>query len=271
LPVERIGKLMGVHYTMVGIYREQAVTDGVLELTGKYVAHRRAATFRVVLDSQEQGHSLGTLTSSSTNGLVRIFNNSPSEKSAVAPSESEEGKTETNERNAQVLRLAARDFRVFPVKPDKTPLVKWRTGITSAATSNVEKIEKWLAKLPKANWAVATGEVSNLFVLDIDGCKGLQSFADCCEQAGVDWKAVAEATLGVKTGEGSHLYFEHPGHAVRNSSKKLAPGLDIRGDGGYCVAPPSVHENGEPYFWLGGDEAKPITTAPEWLLEQVGA
>lgn len=70
---------------------------------------------------------------------------------------------------------------------------------------------------------------------------------------------------------GSHLYFAHPDHVVRNSSKRLAPGLDIRGDGGYCVVPPSVHENSEPYFWLGRDEGKPITTAPEWLLEQVSA
>jgi hypothetical protein len=116
---------------------------------------------------------------------------------------------------------------------------------------------------------VATGEVAQVFVLDIDGTEGLQSFVDCCEQAGIDWKAIAEATLGVKTGTGNHLYFAHPHHVIRNSSEKLAPGLDIRGDGGYCIAPPSMHENGEPYFWLGGDKAKPVTTAPEWLLTRV--
>jgi hypothetical protein len=266
LPVDRIGKLMGVHYTMVGLYRKQAVRDGVLELTGKYVAHRRASTFLVALDPQGQGLSRGTLTSSSTNGLVRVFENSPSENQSPAPSENEWGKMKTAERNAQVLRLAARNFRVFPCKlQDKTPLVKWKT----AATSNVEQIETWLTKFPACNWAVATGKGSQVFVLDLDGPEGLQSFADCCEQAGVDWKTIAEATLGVKTGIGSHLYFAHPDHVVRNSSKRLAPSLDIRGDGGYCVAPPSRHENGEPYFWLGGDEAKPITTAPEWLLERV--
>ncbi len=178
---------------------------------------------------------------------------------------------ETNERNAQVLRLAARNFRVFPVKPDKTPLVKWRTGMTSAATSNVEQIEKWLTKLPEANWAVATGKVSQVFVLDIDGSSGLQSFVDCCERADIDWKAVAEATLGVKTGKGSHLYFQHPGETVHNSAKKLGPGLDIRGDGGYVVIPPSTHQNGESYFWLGGDESKPVSAAPDWLLERVVA
>jgi bifunctional DNA primase/polymerase-like protein/primase-like protein len=277
LPVDRIGKLMGVHWTTVGLYRKQAVRDGVLEITGKYVAHRRACTYRVAIT--EQGHSLGTLTSSSTNGLVRIFENCPSENAADAPSENrssapsedEGNKMEINERNAQVLRLAARDFRVFPVKPDKTPLVKWRTGMTSAATSNVDQVEKWLTRLPEANWAVATGKGSDVFVIDIDGCNGLQSFAKCCEQAGLDWKAVAQATLGVKTGRGSHLYFKHPGPAVRNSSKKLAPGIDVRGDGGYVVAPPSMHENGEPYFWLGGDERKPVATAPDWILAVVSA
>lgn len=268
LPVARIGKLMGVHWTTVGLYRKQAVRDGVLELTDRYVAQRRAGTFRVALDSPEQGLSLGTLTSVSTNGLVRIFENSPSENAAEAPSENEGGRMERSDRKTQVLQLAARNFRVFPCKAqDKTPLVRWKT----AATSNVEQVEKWLAKLPECNWAVATGKVSQIFIVDLDGVEGLQSFVDCCEQAGVDWKAIAEATLGVKTGNGSHLYFAHPDHAVRNSSEKLAPGLDIRGDGGYCIAPPSVHENGEPYFWLGRDEAKTITRAPQWLLEQVSA
>jgi len=285
LPVNRIGELMGLDRSMVGLYRKQAVRDGVLKLLDNYVAHKRACTFQVVLDFQgQETQSLAALPKgippiSSSNGIGGIFETPPRGNAAdaprghqtSAPRGNEEDKMEMNERNAQVLRLAAREFRVFPVKPDKTPMVRWKTGMTSAATANVGQVTKWLTKLPECNWAVATGKASQVFVLDIDGSNGLQSFADCCEQAGVDWKAVAESTLGVRTGKGSHLYFQHPGHSVRNSARKLAPGLDVRGDGGYVVAPPSRHENGEPYFWLGGDESKPVTTAPDWLLERVVA
>jgi len=242
LPLDRIGKLMGLDWTTVRYYRKQAANDGLLDLASKSIPHRRAATFRVSLTPQELILPTRIPTSVPTNGLVGIPAKAPSGNGLEAPSGNE---GEEIKRSEQVLRLAVRNFRVFPCKPKgKTPLVRWKM----AATSNIKQVQEWLAKLPECNWAVATGEVSQVFVLDIDGTEGLQSFVDCCEQAGIDWKAIAEATLGVKTGTGNHLYFAHPHHVIRNSSEKLAPGLDIRGDGGYCIAPPSMHENGEPYF-----------------------
>ena len=54
---------------------------------------------------------------------------------------------------------------------------------------------------------------------------------------------------------------------VRNSTGKIAPGLDIRGDGGYVVAPPSVHPSGRAYEWLDFDAV--IASAPAWLLQKV--
>lgn len=51
-------------------------------------------------------------------------------------------------------------------------------------------------------------------------------------------------------GGGSHIYFRHPGKiSIPNSVSKIAPGIDVRGDGGYVIAPPSVHPNGNRYLW----------------------
>jgi bifunctional DNA primase/polymerase-like protein len=100
----------------------------------------------------------------------------------------------------------------------------------------------------------------------LDGQDGLQSFRDLCRQHG------GFDTLGTRTSsEGSHLYFRWPsnGHVVRNSAKKIGRGIDIRGEGGYVIVPPSHHPSGAAYVWLGDREFQPIIDAPRWLLALV--
>src|SRR5690606_20570683 len=65
-------------------------------------------------------------------------------------------------------------------------------------------------------------------------------------------------------GDGFHVYFRHPGGRVPNSTSKVAPGVDVRGDGGFVVAPPSVHASGKSYAWRhgGNDDPQPL---PAWL------
>jgi hypothetical protein len=67
-------------------------------------------------------------------------------------------------------------------------------------------------------------------------------------------------------GGGHHLYFRHPGGSVRNRAG-LAPGLDLRADGGYVVAPPSLHPSGRHYAWRAGHEPEQVALAPApaWL------
>jgi putative DNA primase/helicase len=75
-------------------------------------------------------------------------------------------------------------------------------------------------------------------------------------------------TATVLTGSGGrHYWFRHPGGELRNSAGQLGPGLDLRASGGYVVAPPSVHESGNPYKWTR--ERDRATTPPAWLLEDV--
>ena len=73
-------------------------------------------------------------------------------------------------------------------------------------------------------------------------------------------------TISAITGRGEHLYFKLNGHAVRNSAGLLGPGLDVRGDGGYVLLPPSIHPSGRAYAW-SVDSANEYADAPEWLYE----
>ena len=72
----------------------------------------------------------------------------------------------------------------------------------------------------------------------------------------------------VITARGRHLFFKMPETPVRNSTSKIAPGIDVRGDGGYVLAPPSVHPSGRLYCW-SVDSADTFAAAPEWLLDKL--
>lgn len=160
------------------------------------------------------------------------------------------------------IELARLGLSVFPLKPlGKAPAIpKWAPY--QAAPPGVETIEQWWTDNPNANIAVATGEVSDVLVLDVDGDQGRESLA-MLEAA----HGPLPRTWRSKTGKGFHVWLEYPaGRTIGISVRKLGPGLDTRGHGGYVVAPGSIHENGTTYTW----EVSPATTAlapcPEWLV-----
>ena len=111
-----------------------------------------------------------------------------------------------------------------------------------------------------------TGEFNNLFVIEADtkqghGVDGMASLRALEKQYGK-----LPTTLMAKSPSGSlHYYFSHPGIKVWSSASKLAPGVDVRGDGGMVVAPPSVRNDGV-YTWFNDEE---IAEAPDWLIELV--
>jgi putative DNA primase/helicase len=111
---------------------------------------------------------------------------------------------------------------------------------------------------------VATGRQAGVFVVDVDPDAGGYESVDALE----DRYGHMPATLAVATGgEGLHVYLRYPTNGtIRNSAGKLGPGLDIRGDGGYVIVPPSRHRSGNLYRWTGLDDATDIAPAPEWLL-----
>src|SRR5437879_4495441 len=106
------------------------------------------------------------------------------------------------------------------------------------ATMDITFIRRWVKEWPDANRAIATGADSGLVVLDVDPDKGGDESLAVLENAH-DW---LPPTIEVITGGGGrHVYLSHPGIEIRNSAGELGPGLDVRGDGGYVLAPPSTH------------------------------
>ena len=112
-----------------------------------------------------------------------------------------------------------------------------------------------------SNVGIRTGAVSGLVVLDVDPRHGgLQSLEKLKRRHG----KLPHGPQVLTGSGGEHLWFSHPGAPVGNSAGRLGYGLDVRGDGGYVVVPPSVHANGNPYQWLRELET-PLPALPAWL------
>jgi hypothetical protein len=143
-------------------------------------------------------------------------------------------------------QYAAHGWPIFPVKPGgKDPLTF--TGF-KAATTDAAQIVKWFTTWPEANVACVPGQTGHV-VIDIDGPEG--------EAAAQALGLLSEPTPTVTTARGRHLWFKHPGGHIGNTP--LAPHLDVRGDDGYVLLPPSVHPSGAVYCWHGKiTEALPL-------------
>lgn len=144
--------------------------------------------------------------------------------------------TDDNEFMTAALGYAAQGLHVFPVKPKaKAPLTK--NGFKDASIDTAKIIE-WWTQWPDANIGIATGKVSGLFVVDIDG------------EYPSDWPSLPPATV-VKTGRGFHHYYEYPqGQDIPSKTKLNKQSVDIQSDGKYVVAPPSIHPTGGRYEFI---------------------
>lgn len=161
---------------------------------------------------------------------------------------------------AAAAGFLARGWSPIPLLPrGKRPLLPWEPYRHRRALP--AELALWRARWPTANVGIVTGAISGLFVLDIDPDKGGEASLAALEAR----FGRLPPTLVARTGGGGrHLYFRHPGEPVP-CAVGLRPGLDVRGDGGYVVAPPSIHPCGRPYRFLGGAASEPAA-APAWLL-----
>jgi putative DNA primase/helicase len=126
------------------------------------------------------------------------------------------------------------------------------------ATTDPDVIRRWWKTWPDANVAIRTGAVSKLAVLDVDPRHG---GVDSLRALG----PLPETALSETGGGGYHIAFSHPGGHVKTTANSLGPGLDIRADGGYIVAPPSLHASGKRYAWKLHPSQIPLAALPEKL------
>jgi Bifunctional DNA primase/polymerase, N-terminal len=135
------------------------------------------------------------------------------------------------------------------------------------ATTDTATIEAWWDRWPDANVGIRCGAASGLVALDVDVQHGGAGSLKELERRHGELPPTAETLTG---GGGKHLLFLHPAVEVRNSAGKLGAGLDVRGDGGYIIAPPSVHASGRVYRWSRPLE-RGLAPLPTWMLEDAAA
>lgn len=163
------------------------------------------------------------------------------------------------------LRYLSYGWSVIPLRPkEKRPLVPWE--MYQSKHPSIDQVKNWFNDHPDANVGVVTGSISGLVVLDVDPAHGGdESLIELEGRHGVLPHTVESLTGG----GGRHIYFSHPGGIVHNRVG-LMPGMDLRGDGGLVVAPPSVHPSGHRYYWevsCHPDETS-VARMPAWLRQR---
>lgn len=157
---------------------------------------------------------------------------------------------------AAALEYADRGWSVIPIRQgSKKPLVAWAPYQEKAASPT--ELRAWWKKWPDANIGLVTGRVSSLVVLDIDIERGGDV---ACVQREHPTGLVSQTGSG-----GYHLFYAYPAGVDRVANQVREDGIDVRGDGGYVVLPPSIHESGRAYAWMHEDDAG---EAPSWVSDQ---
>lgn len=130
------------------------------------------------------------------------------------------------------------------------------------ATTDVMRVSAYWARYPLANIGLVTGGTNGVTVLDIDPRHGGDESLAALEKLHGPLPTTSRNRTG---GGGEHIYFYYvPG--VSCSSGELAPGIDVKGDGGYVLAPPSQHASGSVYATIAAGE---LAAAPPWLVDKL--
>jgi hypothetical protein len=161
----------------------------------------------------------------------------------------------------EVIQVASANWQVFPVQATGSFAVA--TALLEEATDDLVQLESWAQDLPGCNWALATGQKSEVFAVQMDDACGRDALYTLSWYAS-DWIQ----TRQVMAGERLVALFRWPsGFGLCNASKRIAPGLSIHGDGDYVLIPPSKSSSGISYRWLDSDES--VAATPQWLLDEL--
>lgn len=152
----------------------------------------------------------------------------------------------------------SRGWSVIPLKPkDKRPLIPWKEYQTRLATP--EELEEWFDGTDN-NLGIVAGSISNLTIVDCDSPEAIAFFQETTLKHGCD-----PQTYQVKTAHGMHYYYQFVPGSSNFQAKREWPGVDLRSEGGYVAAVPSIHPTGIPYV-LAENGFETPTVAPSWLF-----
>jgi hypothetical protein len=154
------------------------------------------------------------------------------------------------------LQYAEMGLSVIPVGVKKTPLVKWQEYQTKRASE--AEIRAWWEKFPSANIGIVTGKISGIVVVDIDTDKTTGEMGN--------YEDLPKTAFAVSGSGGRHFYYSYPeGEEIPNATR-IRTLADIRGEGGYIIAPPSLHASGKKYAWSTPFERESLAPFPTHLF-----
>jgi hypothetical protein len=151
------------------------------------------------------------------------------------------------------LNYAQRGLPVIPISHDKKPCIKWADYQRMKATAN--EIRTWWSKWPNAMIGIVTGQISGVFVVDCDSQEGFDAVQELLPDS-------LEIPTARTPRGGWHFYFQYPKDSKLTVQAAIMPGVDIRGEGGYIIAAPSMNGNGKGYEWLNGLSLAEIAPPP---------
>jgi len=175
---------------------------------------------------------------------------------------------------AQILTAALNYVRsglaVFPARPDKKCSYKsteYSDGRKWEATADPAEIRRDFTRWPNARIGIPTGAINRIVVIEIDtpaghGVDGAASLAQLEAKHG----PLPQTRMACSPSDSIHRCFRHPGNGIKikNTASVIGAGIDVRGDGGMVIAPPSVNLDGRRYHWIN---KLPIAAMPAWLIE----
>ena len=164
----------------------------------------------------------------------------------------------------QAIKYAEMGLAVFPVRQNKAPFTPHGC---KDAKKDKRAIKNWWSRYPDANIGIATGSISGgIIVIDIDidedkgiyGDDSLRTWENENGELPETWRAI--------TGRGGYHIYYRSDEKIKNTTN-LYPGIDIRGEGGYVIAPPSIHLNGNYYRWEIDPEDTDIHFADQQVMK----
>lgn len=170
---------------------------------------------------------------------------------------------------------AARGWHVFPatIKGGQKKSHKsaaYSGGRAWGATTDPDEIARDFGRWPEAMLGIVTGPKSGFFVIEADTAEGHEVDGIGNLRALIEAHGPLPHTIEAESPTGSwHLYFRHPeGTTIKNSASSIAPGVDVRGDGGMVLAPPSYRaDKGGAYRWINPPGFFEPAECPAWLLK----